>query len=150
MLDADLNSRYWKYLGQRYENFDQYAKAFQALMASGTVGGWTFWASIPIFWKILSGVSAVLSIVLVALKFPDKIKQMSELSGKWSVLLIQYEDLLTKFDNQYKPEAVQKTFEDHRKMQASLIEREILLPDDKKLLNKCFEEVLTSRGMKRR
>jgi hypothetical protein len=150
MLDADLNARYWKYLSQRYENLEQYVKVFQALMASGAVAGWAFWDSVTIIWKTLSGISAVLSIALATLKIPDKIKQMSELHGKWSELMIQYEDLLRKFDDQNRPEEVQKTFEDYRKIQVSLASKESLLPDDKKLLKKCFEEVLRARGLKRR
>ena len=83
MLDADLNVRYWGHLSRQYYKTSRFIKIFLALIASGTVASWGFWQDIELLWKILSGIAAVLAIILPILGLEKKIDTMSILKGIW-------------------------------------------------------------------
>lgn len=150
MLDADMNARYWKSLVKRYSNREKYLKIFLALMASGTVAGWGFWQSFPIFWKILSSISAITAIALPILNYQKTIGQMSFLSGKWGELRIEYEDLWFQVKSKQANSNHNQAYKKYRKIESSLEKRESTLPDDQKLLKKCFDDVKQSRGLNNR
>lgn len=147
MLDADMNARYWKCLVSRYYKRDKYLKIFLAIMASGTVAGWGLWSSFPWLWKSLSSASAIIAISLPILNYQKYIEQMSFLAGKWGELRIEYEDLWLQIQNDPAPQILERAYKKSRKIEAGLQERETKLPDDKKLLWACFNEVKKSRGL---
>ena len=68
MLDADLNYRYYGKLGRRYSGYERATKIFSAVASSSVVASWGMWSDVPILWKILSGISAVVAVVLPALR----------------------------------------------------------------------------------
>ena len=148
LLDADLNSRYWKELAERYSSREKKFKIFLAIMASGTVATWGIWDNIPILWKLLSGISAILSIALPILNYPEQIKQMSCLSGQWAELRIKYEQQWVKIRNISDSNKIDKLVECYNDEQVKLEELESTLPKDVKLLKKCQSDVLASRGLK--
>jgi hypothetical protein len=149
MLDADMNARYWKYLVQRYSRRDKVLKIFLAIMASGTVAGWGLWESFPYLWKTLSAISALVAISLPILNYQKSIEQMASLAGKWGELRIEYEDLWRQVNNTDVPKSIERVFKKFRKIESGLQEKETTLPDDRKLLLRCFEEVKQARGINR-
>ena len=148
MLDADLNERYWGHLSKRYYDRDKLAKIFLATMTSGTVASWGFWSDIEILWKILSAVSALLAIALPILNWPKSIQSMVYLRQKWSQIKSDYEllwlDAKNANDNQEK---FRKELKKIKTRENSLSQKESNLPNDQKLLKKCSQEVLISRGI---
>ena len=149
MLDADMNARYWKYLVRRYLARDKGLKIFLAIMASGTVAGWGVWESFPWLWKSLSAGAAIVAILLPILNFQKSIEQMSYLAGKWGELRIEYEDLWLQVKHDKKEVNEHTYYKRYRKIVSSLQEKEIKLPEDKKLLWKCFNEVIETRNLKK-
>ncbi len=147
MLDADMNARYWKCLVQRYSARDKTLKIFMAVMASGTVAGWGWWETIPWLWKSLSSVSALVAISLPILNYQKSIEQMSGLAGKWGELRIEYEDLWVQVRNKSEPKTLESAYKKFRKIESALQEREAKLPEDKKLVLRCFNEVKKARGL---
>jgi len=116
-------------------------------MASGTVAGWGIWESIPWLWKTLSSISALVAISLPILNYQKSIEQMASLAGKWGELRIEYEDLWRQVKNTNTPQALERSFKKFRKIESSLQEKETKLPDDKKLITRCFDEVKKTRGI---
>jgi hypothetical protein len=148
MLDADMNARYWKYLVERYSKQETICKIFLAVMASGTVAGWSIWAEYELAWKILSSSSALLAIVMPIFNIPKKIESASELAGKWGELRIEYEDMYLEVSNTPDSKTVAKNFKKFRNIEISLEKKESKMPNnEKKLIKQCYEEVIQSRGL---
>ncbi|MEW8183568.1 MAG: hypothetical protein AB2794_01085 [Candidatus Thiodiazotropha endolucinida] len=147
MLDADMNSRYWKYLVDRYSKRETVLKIFLAIMASGTVAGWGIWEEYAIVWKGLSSGSALVAIALPILNYQKLIERFSELAGKWGELRIEYEDMWLEVKGQPDNQSLVKTYKKFRATEISLEKKESKMPNDKKLLKACFEEVKKSRGL---
>jgi hypothetical protein len=99
LLDAELHARYWEYLCRLYYRMDKYTKMFLALTSSSTVASWGFWSEIGFMWKTLSGLSAVTAIILPILNWRGNTQRMSKLSGKYSQIQYQYENLLLDYES---------------------------------------------------
>ncbi len=147
MLDADLNVRYWGHLSRQYYKTSRFFKIFLALMASGTVASWGFWQDIELLWKILSGIAAVLAITLPILRLEKKIEEMSILKGKWIELKNEYEFLRITMENKNLNELEQE-YKRIKDKEIEVSKEEKTLPLKEKLANKCYQEVLKSRGLK--
>lgn len=148
MLDADLNERYWSKLCRRYYAREKWAKIFLALMASGTVATWKFWGEYELIWKILSSSSALLAIALPIFNWPKMIENMVYLSEKWCLLKNDYELLWIEVKKGVPNEIkCSKEFKKIKTKESVLSQKEANLPEDKKLLSKCFQEVKCSRGL---
>jgi len=72
---------------------------------------------------------------------------MSDLAGKWGELRIEYEDLWVKVRNSSDLKSVENAYKKFRKIESTLQENESNLPEDKKLIDKCFIEVKKARGL---
>ena len=147
MLDADMNKRYWSSLARRYSGRDRNSKIFLAIMSSGVVAGWGIWNHIPFLWKLLSSVSALLAITLPILNYQKIIVKTSDLAGNWMQIQIDYEELWFGF-NHTPSETLLKQYTKIRSREFDASKIEHTLPKDKKLLNLCYDEVLSSRGIK--
>lgn len=153
MLDADLNVRYWGHLSRRYHARDLYSKIFLAIMSSGTVASWGFWGEIQIVWKIFSAMAAMTAIILPFLNWSNMIGKMVEIQQIWIKLQNDYDLLWTTLKDGRKAET---EFEgDFKKIKGEEVlvsqkECNVPVPVDKKLSNQCYDEVLSSRGLKRR
>lgn len=146
MLDADMNVRYWDHLNRRFYKRDKNVKIFLAIMASGTVASWGILIDIPILWKFLSGISAVTAIVLPIVDWPKSIGVMSKLKRKWMEIQYDYEELWSK-RRMLNQNQLLKEHNKIKRKELRVSEMETNLPNDKKLLIKCQEEVLKSRGL---
>lgn len=72
---------------------------------------------------------------------------MASLAGKWGELRIEYEDLWRQVKNTNTPPSLEHAFKKFRKIESSLQEKETKLPDDEKLLLRCFNEVKKTKGI---
>ncbi|HEV2731679.1 MAG TPA: hypothetical protein VGV15_16735 [Terriglobales bacterium] len=77
LLDAEMNVRYWSTMCHRYSRYDTYSRIFLALTSSSTVASWEFWSQFPALWKTLSGLSALVAIVLAVIDLPKKVSRMT-------------------------------------------------------------------------
>ena len=150
MLDADMNVRYWKYLTQRYSNRDRNIKIFLAITSSGAVAGWSIWNEIPFLWQVLSGISAIIAIVSPILNYQKIIESTSDLSGKWWELLRYYESFWLNVKNGEIDKRIEKEYTRTKAKEDALVKEETKLPQDIKLLCECQNEVLRSRGLKKK
>ena len=149
MLDAEMNVRYWKYLTQRYSNRDRNIKIFLAITSSGALASWSIWNEIPFLWQFLSGLSAVIAIVSPILNYQKIIESTSDLSGKWWELFRHYETFWRNVINNEIDKRIEKEYTKTKAKEDILVKKETKLPQDIKLLRKCQQEVLHSRGLQR-
>jgi hypothetical protein len=148
MLDADMNARYWKGMVARYQHREKILKIFIALTSSGTVATWSLWGSLPLLWKSLSTMSAVLSIALPIINLQRKVEIMADLTGRWGELRIEYEILYKKSkEPNVNHDQIEEIHKEFKQIEASLQYTEAKLPNDKNLLIKCYKEVCKARGL---
>ena len=147
MLDADMNVRYWAELGRRYYKRDKTYKIFLAAMSSGTVASWGIWSEVQLLWKILSAISAVVAIALPILNWPKMIQSIGNVKQKWVDIKADYEVLWIEVNNNKDQAVLGEEFKKIRKREATASQQESNLPKKDKLLDKCWEAVLKSRGL---
>jgi len=147
MLDADLNDRYWSHLSRRYYKRDKFTKIFLAIMTSGTVASWGFWNDIQILWKILSTISALMAIALPILNWSKMIESMVNVKQKWTQIKSDYELLWIDLNNGKNKNEIEREYKKVKQKETKVSQQESNLPRDVKLLSKCREEVLKSRGL---
>jgi hypothetical protein len=82
MLDSDMNSRYWGFMGARYSNWDMTVKIVLAITASTTVAAWGIWSQYPIWWKALSGLSAILAAIQPVINLTKKAEAMAGVAAE--------------------------------------------------------------------
>jgi hypothetical protein len=150
MLDADLNARYWSELLKRYYSYDKRYKIFLALMSAGSVASLGIWSHIQWVWTTLYSLSTILAIVLPFLNWPKKIEMMASLTKKWITIKNDYENLWSSLESGRNIRKIETEY--NRIRQEELEASKILtkIPSDDKLLWKCRNDVLKSRGLKQR
>jgi hypothetical protein len=150
MLDADMNVRYWSKLGRCYRNKDTAYKIFLAIMSSGTVASWKFWSNFQIgweIWKILSGISAIMAIALPILNWPKMIESIVNVAQKWTQIKIDYEILWTELNRGKEQSVLMAEYKRVKRKEAIASQQETNLPHKNSVLDKCFKEVLRSKGL---
>lgn len=144
LLTAEMNVRYWEKMSRKYDKREKNAKIFLAVMSSGTVAAWGVWEHNDYFWKILSGVSAVIAVALPILNWTKTIEAMVNAKHEWEKISTDYDMLwLTLFE---EPVKVKLTAElsKIRGKENRVRQKETILPCDKKLLDESYDEVLES------
>lgn len=148
LLDSDMNVRYWNYVCRRYYFEDRLSKILLAITSSTTVASWTLWSHVEIVWKILSGISAIVAISLPILNLQKLIQSASELRVKWSQLLVEYENLWTDILHGKKVlDEIVKEFKHIKQNEPTGAIPPGLPSNKKKLIERCQDEVMASRGM---
>ena len=115
-------------------------------MASGTVASWGFWIDYEIAWQVLSGISAIIAIILPIVNWPKSIEKFAELKKKWWEILYDYEELWANRSS-ISSNDLTKEFTEIRKRELRVSELETDVPNKRKLLKKCQREVVQSRGL---
>ena len=147
MLDADMNARYWSYLSRRYYNYDKYSKIFLAIMSSGTVASWGFWSETQWLWKGLSAISALLAIAIPIVNWPKMISNMVALKQYWTEIKIDYEMSWLELESGKTETDVAKYYKKTKEKEAKVAVKEANMPNSKKLVKRCWLEVIKSRGL---
>jgi hypothetical protein len=148
LLDAEMNVRYWSSMCHRYARYDTWSRIFLAVTSSSTVASWEFWAHAPSIWKALSGVSAILAIVLAVLDLPKKVSRMSVLVSRWKQSQVDYA-ILWQSDHNLNSAQSRSKYNAVKHKEVANTADEQTLPYDKKLLDKCYDEVCAARGLRR-
>lgn len=146
MLDADMNVRYWGQMARKYRSRERTIMIFLAIISSGAVAGWKFWAGHPSIWHSLSGLSAVLAVALPLLDYSGNVATMVELRGKWSELSVAYDQMWAQYGanpagpppNEIRP---------LKDKEAELSKLSAALPEDQRSLKRCQGEVRRARGL---
>ncbi len=100
MLDADMNVRYWGYLGRKYSRRETYIKVFLAIVSTtSAVGSWSLWRNYPEDWKALISVSALIAIALPILNYSGLVEKVVDQKGKWTRLLSEHAIAQTSRDD---------------------------------------------------
>ncbi len=147
MLNSDMNARYWNYLVVRYSRRDKYLKILLAFTTSATVLSWSILDKIPNIVELFSIVSATIAIILPILDDQKNIEKMSSLAEKWVEMKIKSEDLWYQVESNSKLKKQNTAYVEFRKIEIKLQKWEVGLQNDKKLLEKCYNEVLKTRGL---
>ncbi len=146
MLDADLNSRYWGYLGKRYYNFDWYSKVILSIVSVVGVVSWLFVKEALVYWRIISIIFAIVAVPLPFLDWPKKIEVMATLKRKWTELKHDYELFRVKVDDiENDVNSLLKEFRLIQEKELELAALDSHLPTDKKVVMTCWKEVVQSR-----
>ena len=144
MLDADMNERYWTCLSRNYFKRDRYIKIFLAVMTSGVVASWNFWADIQIIWKVLSAIAALTAIISPIMKLEKSVENLSAIKGKWKKVLSGYEILWLSRNDKKEDELIAE-YGKIKEKEDEIDEQNF--PVKKKLILKIQDEVLKSRGI---
>ena len=145
MLDAEMNVRYWTAICHRYSTYDVSSRIFLAVTSSSTVAGWGFWAEWPWIWKTLSGVSAVVAIVLTVIDLPKKVSRISVLVARWKQSQVEYE-LLWRSDRFLSSSQSKSKYSNCKHREVANTADEQTLPRDEKLLKKSYQDVFRAHG----
>jgi hypothetical protein len=132
---------------------DTSAKIFLAATSSSTVATWGFWQDISWLWKSLSAVSACLAVALPILNWNKKISTIADLHGRWIQIRNEHESLWRNVDSgQISGVRIEEVFQAirAREADAETSEQELLVRRRPKLVERCYQEVLKSRGIQPR
>lgn len=155
LLLADINMRYFGYLSRDYYRLDLGSKCFLAVMSSGTVGGWLVWndpLQYPIgtiFWRTLSGVSAILAVVIPIVNFTKKLEVVLRLKAEWQRVMSEYDILWLRVESgSVDDKQTLALLEELRKEESKLDQLEATVPTQKKkLISLCQREAVNARGI---
>ncbi len=151
MLTAELNYRYWSELASRYVRRDRNVKVFLAVTTSSTVASWTLWRGVPELWQVLSGVSALLAVVLPLLSWQEKIKRLTSLRVEWFRTMKEYEALYLHIETgSTGGEEARRRYIAISSGETELVEDATGLPEREELKRRCQEKVLDGRGLAER
>ena len=146
LLDAELNKRYWLYMAWRYKSRDLRARILLAVTSSGVVAGLTLWQQYPQIWQVLSGVSALVAIALPILNYPARVETASDLRGRWTEMVSEYDQLWITAQSGPSP-LDQSRVDALTKKETSAAQVEAKLPYNEKLARRCQAEVIKRRGL---
>ena len=140
-LQADQEQRYWHAKACERVGYDFWSKIVLAFLSSSADAGWTFWADYPAWWKGLSAVATLLSIVLPLVAWNSQVVTMTEVHGRWLQLKHVYE-AMWRDQVIISGEEVRKKLDESRRTEAELSAKAISLPsNDKRLGAKTDREV---------
>jgi hypothetical protein len=146
---AEQNYRYWNCIVERLYRRRKYADFAIAICSSSvpiTIG---VLEKQSFIWKGLACVSAFVSIWAASFNLKEELKAATELKGRWYQLLIEYEALWE--DTNDGPDElatdIKTAFQKLRKRQADLEPLEPGITYDKKLGERCYQEVCQNRGL---
>jgi hypothetical protein len=146
MLTADYNSRYWEYLFKRYYRRQKAAEIFLAVTSSSSVAAWGIWRNIDLVWQSLSALSTLVAVILPILNYKKQIADLSEILSQWVQIRSEYE--LLWFDIEHGTPTRDRVIDQYKKLKRREIEVDKItssIPDDKKLLELCRQQVIKAR-----
>jgi hypothetical protein len=142
LLDAEMNVKYWGCLARRLIARERALKIILAITTCSGVVSLSIWRNFP---NVLGVVSAVLACGLPILNYSERIEKMSNLRGSWSQLTMEYERIWQNVGTaQSNCENEFRLLKD-REVGLNVIETG--LPNDRKLVQRCQQEVRRARGL---
>jgi hypothetical protein len=99
MTTLKRDARYVDLCLARTEQIDRSIKAFLAVAASSSIGGWVIFQQYAIVWAAIVAASQVLQVVKDYLPYKNRLKALAGLSVDLNTLSLQAEDLWYKVSN---------------------------------------------------
>lgn len=146
-LTAKLNVRYWRSYRQKYEVKEKAIKFLIAFTSSSAIASWALWAAIDPVWQSLTGIAALFAVASPILDYPKLIGKSGILYGRWVTMANDWETLWTDLELDC-PVFVEK-YHEVKDRAATLKADESDMPENRKLIMKCEQEVLQSEGLAR-
>lgn len=111
--------------------------------SSGVAGLWLFQTTIgDIIWKCIVTIAAIVSIILSTAKYPEKIKQLSEILAKWRLMDSQLKLLSIEIETRGAyTDDLQQRFYNLIKTEQTIEENEPAESPDNKLSDECYDRV---------
>ena len=150
MLEADFSVRYWDTMIRRHVTREQHLRLAAALMSSGTAGTLIFSLGEEWLWKILSVLTASISIYLTWAGHGRPVQRMSSLKKACMEGLLEYEHLWASLESGIPVTGLWARFEEARKKLMNGTNEDSEFPRDDALRHLCQKEVLQARGLKRK
>lgn len=153
MLDADLNAKYWGYIGRKQFKKNRLLKIVLAIVSVSTVAFSHFINSyLKVPWQLIVAVAAVIAYILPILNWEQNLKDLSTLTRLYTELQYEFEDLWADIeanDENLDLHTIAEGYNRVRQKQKNvlLVLQSFGLPDDEDLIEACYREVLSSRGL---
>jgi len=145
LLDADMNARFWGHMARRYQGIEKGALVAVAVLSSATVATWV--ADLyPGAFKLLSILTAFVSVALPILNIARDVECMVELRVKWAGIRNQYQQLYDRALS-LDEESIRAQLEQLSQRELDLEPLETRLPRSRKLVDASYLEVCRSRGL---
>lgn len=153
ILDSEMNALYYRYIARRYKIRDKFLQIFVAVLATSAVGSLQLW-KLQIAWFKWSWVWDILSLLAVIISVSAPFMNFSKISNKANTLrpifqrfTSDYEDLWVQ-RNQLKENTFRKKLSSLKKLETDQTSHDSNMPRDKKLIEKCQDEIIKARGLK--
>jgi hypothetical protein len=148
LLTAEFNSRYWDYLLRRFNQADFVVRLILAVAGCTAIAGWGFWRSHDIWWRAITTAATLLStVILPVLKWHRLIPVTSTVRSNWIGLKNDYENLLHDLDGGEDERGIENRFRQIRKKDQAAEAEPQTLPHYKRLMDRCWQEVIMFRNL---
>ena len=88
-VHAHANELYWQRETSRHDALTKTAAIITALTSgSVAISSWGIWATYPVFWKVLTGIAAVVAVFNAVHDFKAKTAERAVLHAKWIDLFV--------------------------------------------------------------
>jgi hypothetical protein len=145
LCDADMLTRYWAAMGQRYQQRVKYTNIFLAVVSCSTVASWSLWKQYPGGWQSLSVATAIFATAQPFLNISGTMEQIFNAHSKWVELELSYQQLWDNLGITDGSEAW-KAFQVLQRSQVILATECVRLPVDEELKLDCYEDVYEIRS----
>ncbi len=146
MLEADYQKRYWHAKAASFVCIDRRLQIFLAILSSAAVLSTLDDLELQDAWKWLSAITAVIATALPFMNYTRRSVAMTDIGAKWHWLELEYSSIWRTIDSDGFHESRFKELKSNEIEIGKLITD--LPKDDKKLQDKCYRQVLISKGVK--
>jgi hypothetical protein len=128
-------------------------KIFVAISSSVSIASWKLWSQTEgwcnwsLVWQIILGLSAVAAVAMPILNLSKVSQRAADLYGKYAALLVDYEELWLQVDN-LSDQVLLTKYISLRRKETTLSKAEPDMPNDKRLVQQCQNEVEKGKGLK--
>lgn len=148
MMNAEMNWRYYGYIGTRYRSWDKGANIAIAVTSSTSVAAWKIWGEpgLDWIWPTLTGLTVVIALVKSIVDPAASLRLAARLRGAWFSITKEFDLLWAELPG-LTDEQARDRFRKFMDLQKGFAEDEALLKKDTDLILKCQDEVEMSRGV---
>jgi hypothetical protein len=145
LLDAEMNVKYWGYLAERFVKKERALKITLSLTTASGLLSLSVWNSFPAGPVALGVLNTILACSLPILNYSERIEAMSSLRGSWTQLCIEFQRVWQQIGSPNSSCENEFRLLKERIVHLSVIETR--LPNDRKLVQRCQQEIIRSHGL---
>ncbi|MBI1389575.1 MAG: hypothetical protein GC154_14120 [bacterium] len=139
-LRAEYNVLYWSRLAGLISFRDRCLRIIIAVVSSGTVASWLV-ADYPLLWKVCSSVTALLSIVLSIINWPDSLQKIASVRSQWIEISNVSEKLWLNIDSYLETGMLDNELDSVGEILVKAQKEEFLLPMKESLRERCYNTI---------